>query len=288
MPPLAGLRAFAAFVECGGVREAGAALNVSHAAISQQLRALEEHLGLPLLDRSGRSLALTAAGTQLAEALRAGFGAIDRAVADLTEAEAVRPLHVTTTTSFASTWLMPRYPAFRMGHPDIDLVIAPGPENRDPAPGGLDLAIRYGLGNWPGMDVSPLMPSPVVGVAAPALVGTDPPRDPAALARFPWIQELGTHEASKWLDRQGVADIRQGALLTVPGNLMLDAARTGQGIAITTLVAAAPDLETGRLLALFEEDSEKGYYIVTHPGAQRAPLRKFIAWLRREAKTASG
>lgn len=287
MPPLAALRAFSAFVESGGVREAGAALNVSHAAISQQLRALEEHLGLPLLDRTRRSLALTPEGVQLADALREGFGAIDRAVSALTGAEAARPLQVTTTTSFAAIWLMPRYPAFRMAHPDIDLVIAPSPENRDPVPGGLDLAIRYGRGDWPGLEVSLLMAAPVVGVAAPDLVGPDPPRDPAALARFPWVQELGTHEASNWLARQGVAPLRQGGLLTVPGNLMLDAARTGQGIAITTKVAAEPDLATGRLIALFEEDSDKGYYLVTHPTVQRPPLRKFVAWVRREVKSAA-
>ncbi len=285
LPPLAALRAFAAFVDRGGVREAGAALNVSHAAVSQQLRALEDHLGVSLLDRTGRSMVLTSEGKRLSDALRDGFGAIERAVAELTGAEALRPLQVTTTTSFASSWLMPRYPAFRMAHPDIDLVLAPSPENRDPAPGGLDLAIRYGRGDWPGLEVSLLMSAPVVGVGAPELVGDEPPRDPAELARFPWVQELGTHEASNWLARQGVADLRSSGFLTVPGNLMLDAARGGQGIAITTRVAAAPDLETGRLVALFEEDSDKGYYLVTHPGVQRQPLRKFIAWLGREANS---
>ena len=288
MPPLAALRAFSAFVETGGVREAGAALNVSHAAISQQLRGLEDHLGLSLLDRTGRALTLTAEGAVLAEALRTGFGAIDRAVAELTQAEAARPLTVTTTTSFASTWLMPRYPAFRMAHPDIDLVIAPGPEIRDPAPGGIDLAIRYGLGTWPGLDAAFLMSAPVIGVGSPALVGRDPPRDAATLATFPWIQELGTHEASGWLARQGVADMRQGGLLTVPGNLMLDAARAGHGIAVTTKVAAMCDIDAGLLVVLFEEDSDKGYYLVTHPGTQRPALRKFVTWLRREAKTAAG
>lgn len=288
MPPLAALRAFAAFVETGGVREAGAALNVSHAAISQQLRGLEEHLALKLLDRSGRSLVLTAEGARLADALREAFGVIDRAVAELTEAEAVRPLQITTTTSFAATWLMPRYPAFRLAHPDIDLVIAPSPDLRDPSPGGLDLAIRYGRGDWPGFDVTFLMPAPVIGVGAPSLVGDDPPRDPEALAGFPWIQELGTHEASNWLARRGVADIRRGGLLTVPGNLMLDAARTGQGIAVTTRIAAQADLDAGRLIALFEEDSDNGYYLVTRPGPQRPPLRKFTAWLKREAETVTG
>ena len=102
LPPLSALRAFAAFAETGNVVEAGAALGVSHAAVSQQLKALEQHLDAALLDRSGRGLRLTATGEQLAAALRLGFEAMGAAVAEITGAQADRPLHISTTPTFAS------------------------------------------------------------------------------------------------------------------------------------------------------------------------------------------
>ena len=97
LPPLSALRAFAALTESGSVVEAGGRLNVSHAAISQQVRALEAHMGLSLVDRSGRKLELTADGRILAEALSEGFGLITATTAALTGADADRPLQVSTT-----------------------------------------------------------------------------------------------------------------------------------------------------------------------------------------------
>ena len=168
LPPLSALRAFAAYAETGAVQKAGDKLNVSHAAISQQIRNLENHLGLRLLDRSGRSASLTEEGRALASALETGFGEIARTVAQLTGSEQARPLHVSTTPSFAANWLMPRLADFRSRHPEIDIVIDPNPALCDPTPGGVDIAIRYGNGHWPGMEARLLIPSAMAVVAAPA------------------------------------------------------------------------------------------------------------------------
>ena len=146
MPPLAALRAFSAFAESGNVVQAGAALNVSHAAISQQLRALEKYFDTALLDRSGRTMVLTEEGAHLARALSLGFGAIGSAVDDLLRQKRARPLHISTTAAFAAGWLMPRLSAFRASNPDIDLMIDASPTFADLTPGGVDLAIRYGHG----------------------------------------------------------------------------------------------------------------------------------------------
>ncbi len=286
-PPLAALRAFAAFTETGNVQDAGAALNVSHAAISQQLRSLEDHLGVSLLDRSGRALVLTTDGKLLADALQEGFSTIEGTIRQLTGAEDARPLHVSTTTSFAASWLMPRLSGFRAAHPGIDLIIAPSSERQDPTPGGVDLAIRYGPGDWPGVEVEPFLKAPIIGVASPALVGSNPSRDPKVLAEYAWLHELGSHEASDWLQKHGVALQGPGGVLRAPGNLMLDAARAGQGIAITTTIAAADDLASGRLVQLFTHDENRAYFLVTRPGVQRPALRKFVSWLRKEAASAS-
>lgn len=281
MPPLAALRAFSAFAEAGNVAAAGRALNVSHAAISQQLRALESHLGAVLLDRSGRGLSLTAEGRHLARALELGFGVIGAAVEELSRDSAARPLQVTMTPTFAVHWLMPRLAGFREAHPEIDLVLDPRGDLSDPAPGGVDIAIRFGQGNWPGLEAEMLLPAPMSVVAAPQLVEGRSVTCPEDLLDLPWLEELGTTEAGKWRRDHG----GQGALrtrVTLPGNLLLDAVREGQGVAAAVRPFAAADLKSGRLVELFCSDDGRGYHIVTSPGALRPQARVFAAWLRRE------
>lgn len=283
MPPLAALRAFAAFAETGNVQKAGAALNVSHAAISQQLRALEKHLDVALLDRSGRALVLTEQGTHLAHALELGFGAIATAVQELTQADADRPLQVTVTPAFAGNWLLPRLADFRRRHPGIDLMLNPTSEVVALAAGGIDVAVRFGAGDWPGLAVEPLMPTHMVVVAAPSLVGAGQITDPAQLLDLPWLQQIGTSEAADWLERHGVAGTLRGGMVHMPGDMVLQAARAGQGVVVTTDTSVGRDIASGRLRLLFRDSDELGYHIVTRPGPLRPVARTFIAWLRRQA-----
>ncbi|MCR9124714.1 MAG: LysR family transcriptional regulator [Rhodobacteraceae bacterium] len=288
MPPLPALRAFAAFAEEGSVVRAGAALNVSHAAVSQQLRALERHMGLALLDRSGRALGLTAEGTQLAEAVRLGFGSIGNAVRDLTDADADRPLFVSTTPTFAASWLMPRLARFRDRAPDVELRIDPSPALVAFEPGGVDVALRYGSGGWPGLHSEMLLQSPMIIVAAPALLRGRDIRAPEDLADLPWLEELGTTEASNWLRAQGVARGLKRGLTQVPGNLLLDGVRDGQGVAVAVRHFVQRDIAAGRLVELFGEDTALGYHITTREGVLRPAARLFVAWLRRERRIDAG
>ena len=285
LPPIPALRAFAAFVDKGSLAAAGDALNVSHAAISQQLRQLERHLDLALLDRSGRAMTLTPAGEQLAIAATAGFQRMIDAVEELTGADADRPLHVSTTPNFAFSWLMPRLPEFRANHPEVDLMVDPSLELVSLAPGGVDLAVRYGDGTWPGLDSEPLLFSPMVVVAAPSLMGTRTVDSPADLAAAPWVEELGTSEATRWLAANGVAPDARRRRMAMPGNMMLDAARNGQGVAVVIRAFVEADLAAGRLAALFTAPRTSGYHIVTRPGVQRPALKAFIKWLRTHRET---
>lgn len=287
LPPLSALRAFAAYAQTGSLAQAGAALNVSHAAISQQMRGLETHLGLALVDRSGRQMALTAEGAALASALHDGFDRMLETIEALTGANADRPLHIACTPSFAANWLMPRLAGFRAQHPDINLVIDPNPALTDPKPDGTDVALRFGTGPWPGLENQPLMPAPLVVVGAPQLFPDGPPEHPRDLLSLPWLREIGTSETSQWLLMRGVEELYGAAVTQVPGNLMIDGARQGQGVAVTTRLAVEGDLAAGTLLALFEDDTQgAGYHIVTRPGPLRPPLRAFVTWLRKEtAKT---
>jgi len=285
LPPLPALRAFAAFVDTGSLTGAGAALNVSHAAISQQLRGLERHLDIALFDRSGRALDLTDAGRLLAVATTAGFQRMIETIETLTGADADRPLHVSTTPTFAASWLMPRLPEFRADHPDIDIMIDPSPQIVTLEPGGIDIAIRYGPGDWPGLESERLLTSPMIVIAAPSLMGDRKVDSPADLTAAPWLEELGTSEASHWLARHGVGPDPERRTIALPGNMMLDAARNGQGVAVTVRSFVEADLEAGRLVALFTAQEGAGYHIVTRSGLQRPPLRAFVRWLRRRKAT---
>ncbi|MFY1708142.1 LysR substrate-binding domain-containing protein [Tritonibacter scottomollicae] len=282
MPSLSALRAFAVFAESGTLQQAGVALNVSHAAISQQLRQLEAHMGVPLLDRSGRALRLTVEGEQLAQALTLGFGAIRVAVQDLTTRGAGQPLHVTCTPMFATHWLMPRLAGFRQAYPAVDLVIDPTGEVVQLTPGGIDVALRYGHGNWPGLEAEMLLPSPMAVVAAPGLLDQRRVNRPEDLLDLPWLEEIGTNEASVWLRSRGVEDGLKAGRVVLPGNLLMEALRGGQGVAVSVRDFVAPDVKAGRLIELFQEEQGRGYHIVHRPGVLRPGARHFVNWLRRE------
>lgn len=288
LPPLGPLRAFAAFAEAGSVVRAGALIGVSHAAISQQIKVLEGQLGLALVARHSRELVMTPQGRKLAEAALAGFGGIAQAARGLTGADAARPLVVTTTPAFAGGWLLPRLADFRARHPGIDLVIDPTPDLRDIGPDGAEIALRYGQGDWPGLEARLLLQSSVVVVAAPALVAGRQVAGVADLADLPWLQELGTSETTAFLDKQGVERSARHGMTSLPGNLMLDAARNGQGVAVIARAFVEPDLAAGRLRLLYEDTEREGYFIVTRPGALRPSARAFVLWAMRQSGADGG
>ncbi len=283
LPPLASLRAFAAFAEKRNVVEAGAALNVSHAAISQQLRALEKHLGAALLDRTGKALTLTAEGEHLARALQLGFGAIEAAVSDLARSAQDRPVHVSLTSSFAASWLMPRLPSFRATHPEVNLILDPTFEVVELRPGGVDVAIRYGAGGWPGVECEMLLQTPMVIVASPTLLGDKTDWSPSELAQLPWLEEIGTTEGTKWLTDHGVGPERGAGRTQLPGNLLLDGLRSGQGVTVTVRQFVEADIKAGRIVELFAEPDTRGYHIITQKQVLRPSVKTFISWLKREA-----
>lgn len=287
MPPLPALRAFSAFAQAGGLEDAGARIGVTHAAISQQIRALEAHLGLALVERGGRRLGLTTEGRSLAESLQTSFSAIASTIEDLTRADAARVLRITTTSTFAGGWLLPRLADFRSKHPGIDLVIDPAAEARDIGREA-DLGIRYGNGGWAGLVSKLVLRSGVVVVASPKLVPEGAASSLADLAKLPWLQELGTSEATAFLDKHGLQRAMGVGMTSMPGTLLLDAARDGQGVAISVRAFMEADLAAGRLRLLHEDHGREGYFLVTRPGILRQSLQVFCDWLMKEASSARG
>lgn len=288
LPPLTALRALAALAETGSTIRAGARLNVSHAAVSQQVKALEARLGIALVRRGARALELTEEGRQLADAVLSGIGGIEEVIQRLTGQEAGRPLIVTCTPTLASYFLMPRLAQYQAAHPGVSLMIDPTPELREIGPGGADLALRYGSGEWPGMQADLLVESPIAVLSSPDLVPEDETPSPQDLAELPWFQELGTTEASDFLEWQGARLNPQRGVTSLPGNLMIEALRSGRGVGAIGRAFVEADLEAGRLRLLYEDSRKKGYFLVWRPDSLRPAARDFARWLRREARAAWG
>lgn len=285
IPSLNSLRAFSAVADTLNFSQAGRALNVSHAAVSQQVRALETHLNVSLVMRHGRGVALTPEGQELARSLEEAFQHVRLAVDTLTDSGSRRPLQVTMTPAFAVSWLMPRISDFRLEHPDVELMLNPTAEVVDLAPGSVDVAIRFGDGKWKGLDAELLLPTTFAIMAATALVGDKTFTDPEQLVDYPWLQELGTNELSLWLEGQGVIAPGKLDITHLPGYMVLDGLRRGDGITASARMFLESDIAAGHLRVLFEETRPgSGYYIVTRPGVMRPPVKAFVSWLRRHAR----
>ena len=285
LPPLTGLRAFEAAARNRSFSAAGRELNVSHAAVVQQVRQLESRLGTRLAERAGRGIQLTDPGAMLAEQLTRSFGQIAEVVEALDAATQSRPIHVTMTPGFAVSWFLPRMPLFQAVHPDIELMVNPTPELIDLGRGGCDAAIRFGVGGWPGVDCESLVPSNFVVVAAPELIADKWTGQLAELLRLPWLQELGTTEVARWLSGQGIELPKSTQVTNLPGYMVLSALRNGQGVAATARVFVEEDLASGRLVKLYEGTSgaPTAYHLCWRPGIQRPALKHFLRWIREAA-----
>lgn len=281
LPPLSALRAFAAVAETGSFSAAARRLNVTHAAVAQQVRALEDHLGVALAVRDGRALALTAEGRQLAGALLEGFGAVARGLAALRAQDADRPVKVTLTPGFAVQWLMPRLRDFWERHPDIGLSLHP--ENRvvDLRRDGMDLGIRYGRGRWPGVQATFLASARLVVAGAPDLMQGRAALTPADMAGMEWIAARDWPEQDDYLRAIG---LDPGALSKTEfpnEELSIAAARQGLGLVVESLALIEDDLRTGRLVLVHDSRNQlPAYFVVTLPGQQRPQVRAFLKWLQ--------
>lgn len=284
IPPLSALRAFAAVAELGGFSQAARALNVTHAAVAQQVRALEQVLDTLLVARDGRGMALTAEGQKLAQALIDGFGTIAGGVAALRAGGSDRPVRITLTASFATQWLMPRLKEFWDQHPDIALSLHPDARVLDLRRDGMDLGIRYGNGDWPGVTSRFLAPARMAVAAAPDLLGGRSQLSPTEMQEMEWILARDWPEQENYLKSLGLRPESLSRTEFVNEELSLAAARQGLGLVVESLALMEDDLEEGRLTLLHDsKDKLPAYFIVTQPGPQRATTRAFLKWLEQAA-----
>lgn len=287
LPSLNSLRAFSVVAETGGYTLAAGRLNVTHAAVSQQVKALENRLGVALVVRTGRGIQLTHEGERLARELSIGFAAIGRGVERLAEDAASSPVQVTMSPAFAVEWLMPRIMEFQYANPDITLMLNPTSQLVELRPGGIDVAIRYRDRRRLQPDVPSVLNSDMIVIGTPSLIAGRDLHDPVSLVDLPWLQELGTNEAADWFTYHGIVPDRPLTINHMPGNLIMDAVRRGDGITYTARAFFRDDLENGNVVELFSEPLFGIYYVETAPGPLRAGVSTFVTWLMSKAETVS-
>ncbi len=282
IPSLSALRAFEAAARLDSFSAAARELNVTHAAIAQHVRALEDHFGQPLMERQGRSMRPTAAGLRLADDLGEGFGTIASGVRALMDNRRQRPLQVTMTPSFAEAWLMPRIGRFWSAHPEIEVALVPSVSVVELRRDGYDLAIRFGDGNWPGLEVEPLVMSPFVVVAAPSLAQGRNLDEIGQLQDYRWFMSEASHEQDVWGQAAGLDLSALNTTEMATNNLALAATRAGNGLSIQAQALVQGDLEDGRLVSLYQGESDGlGYYMVRLRGPMSPALTHFVKWVRR-------
>jgi LysR family transcriptional regulator, glycine cleavage system transcriptional activator len=278
LPSLSMLRAFDATARHGGFTGAGRALNVTHAAVTQAVRGLEAELGVPLVRRAGRTVALTEAGERLARALDDGFGRVAAGIAGIRKAESTRVVRVTTTTYIAETYVMPRLPGFWAKHQGVEVALSPSPAKIDLARDGFDMAIRAFTDGWvegPDEEIRPLCRSQVVAICAPSLANLGlHPQD------MPWVIGADNHwelaeVAGTGLDVKRLKQVDMGS-----PHLELQACRQGLGAGTATEIICRADIEAGRLVVLPLTGLPVITYAVVLPkGPRRAAVDAFANWL---------
>jgi LysR family glycine cleavage system transcriptional activator len=286
LPPLTSLRAFEAAGRLLSIRKAAAELFVTPAAVSRQVRSLEEHLGVDLFERDGRAIRLTGAGEDFLREITRSFALLRSATSNLMEIRGTRLLRIRAYTTFAMRWLIPRLSSFHDLHPEIDVKLTTSLEWMDFDRDDIDAAIRLGPGNWPGLQSDPLVPNellPVGSRAACAALG-DPP-DPARLNPRTLLHTLARPDDwANWLRAAEVDIINPYAGRHYESSaLAYQAAIEGHGFAMAQKVLVEDDLAAGRLVAPFSMVLDMAgytYYFVFPLGRRRSPqLEAFRAWL---------
>ncbi|SFJ57663.1 LysR substrate-binding domain-containing protein [Celeribacter neptunius] len=283
IPSLSSLRAFEASARFGSFTAAGNALNVTHAAITQQVRALEKDLGMTLLQREGRSMVLTEAGQQLAEALSDGFSAIAEGIERLREGPASRGLRVTCTPALSHAFIIPRLGQFWDSHPDIPVSLTPSVSLDDLRHRHFDLGIRTGKGDWPDVDVEPLWTTRVIAIVSPILIakhGGDVNNLP--LQSMPWIRSQAHADDLELMRQCGVDGATVPAIFIEGQSDSIQAVLRGLGMTFVSEIAVSDDLASGALVRLpFDlEDAEFSYFAARPKGVEHPSTRLFIDWLK--------
>ncbi len=291
------LRAFEASARHQSFSLAAQELNVTPAAVGQLVRTLEDWLGSPLFVRStsGRArLVTTEVAEQALPDIRAGLERLAVGLERLRSGSAGGVLTVTVSPAFAAKWLLPRIERFQAAWPETDLRLDTSLKPVDFVAQRIDVGVRYGRGQWPGLAAEKLMDEEVYPVCAPALLATATLQAPGDLRGQVLIHDQSVDTSTgfaswqAWLRHAGVQGVPTDRGLRINNSAaVLQAAIDGQGVALARSVMAHDDLAAGRLVRLFPQvrlESTLAYYVVYRPECIAQPkVAAFRDWLLREA-----
>jgi len=287
LPPLNALRAFEAGARHLSFTKAAEELHVTQAAVSHQVKALEEHLGYSLFKRLTRKLALTEEGRVLFPVVSEAFTRIAETADDLRDSGDSHTLTVSVTPAFGAKWLVYRLPKFWEKHPDIDLRVHHSIQVCNLRHDDVDIAVRFGAGKWEGVATEFLLRVDYTPMCSPALLeGAHPLKCPDDLRHHTLLHEDDYDGWTQWLAVAGVTDVnpRRGPVMD-DWTVLTQTAIDGGGVALGKPSMLARDLAEGRLVAPFDITmlTDLGYHLVYLPGAlEREKVRVFRDFLMEE------
>lgn len=280
LPPLNSLKAFEAAARNLSFTKAADELYVTQAAVSHQIKTLEEHLGLKLFLRRNRSLLLTEEGQAYFLDIKDIFGQLVDATEKLLARGAKGSVAVSLTPSFAIQWLVPRLHSFNVMHPEIDIRIKAQDLDENSLTDDVDVAIYYGRGNWHGVQSHKLHTEYLVPLCSPLLLsGPKPLNHVEDLQNHMLLHDMTRKPWKTWFKTIGVNNTRvnQGPIFS-HSSMVLQAAIHGQGVALVNSVLARPEIDSGRLVVPFNHalESKNAFYLVVRES--QAELGKIVAF----------
>ncbi|OIO67873.1 MAG: transcriptional regulator [Zetaproteobacteria bacterium CG_4_9_14_3_um_filter_49_83] len=287
-PSLKALRAFEVAGRLLNQRKAADVLCVTPSALSHQIRALEEYLGLALFIRLPKGLKLTAAGSKLLPQLTLAFDGIDQAIDSLQQDQRNKILTVSMLSTFAMRWFIPRLYRFRLLHPDIEVRISTSIELVDFNKEDIDCAIRSGQGTWRGTQSLRLLDEQFAPVCSPALISSEQPLStPQQLSKHTLLHsKLRPNDWQTWLTSVDLPNLKGAQQLEFETrNFAIAAAIRGLGIAIIDPLLVEEELKDSRLIQPFKHTmpSSRAYYLVWPENRPPSPeLSAFRSWLLSE------
>ena len=287
LPPLNALKAFEAAARQESFTRAAEELCVTQGAVSHQVKALEAELAIKLFNRERQRLIITEAGRDYLAVVRDALDRIAVGTERLLQRQNAGVLTVSTSPDFAAKWLVHRLGHFAEAHAGIDLRVSATMHHVDFAREDVDMAVRHGDGNWPGLDAVQLSSEQLFAICSPKLLTGRRLAKPADVLKFPLIHLDSRADWTKWLRVVGIGDdnVRHGPVLN-RASMVIDAAINGQGIALARTTLAAFDLINGRLVRPFAEALRlsKTYWIVCPKATSNVPkIATFRDWLLAEA-----
>ncbi|OAT34540.1 transcriptional regulator GcvA [Proteus myxofaciens] len=289
LPPLNALRVFDSAARHLSFTKAAEELFVTQAAVSHQIKTLEEFLGLKLFRRRNRSLLLTEEGQSYYLDIKEIFSSINEATRKLLARSAKGALTVSLSPSFAIQWLVPRLSGFNQAYPGIDVRIQAVDREEDKLADDVDVAIFYGRGNWTGLRTDRLYAEYLIPVCAPTLLtGEKPLKTPADLIYHTLLHDSSRRDWQAYmrqLEMQNQINVQQGPIFS-HSSMVIQAAVHGQGVALVNNVMARSEIESGRLVRPFQDVlvSKNAFYLVCQDSqAELGKIAAFRQWILSQA-----